>query len=164
MNRLSHQSLLLTLTTALIALIGVETADLATVIQQRFPETRELFERFHLEEERLARLTQQQEFFLASYAAREQAVEDMLAGRRTFLETAARFHELNQRKLPGMTLVGVFLPGATVEERACHQVIRWAESAVLAQSPAKAAPMRTALEDELRGQLECFGSVQLPAP
>jgi hypothetical protein len=91
-------------------------------------------------------------------AAKEGATRDLLAGRLTLIRAAARFRALNV-----LPLAEAF-SGATEEERACRQVIAWAESASeQAGPPGAGRRIRERLEAELNALKDKnHGVISLP--
>jgi hypothetical protein len=95
-------------------------------------------------------------------AARQQAAEDVVAGRITLLEAAARFGELNSQLPNGGRKILLYSTGASEGERLCWQVIRWIRHNQLNLSEAEARTVERRLETELEDLLERDGTVQLP--
>jgi hypothetical protein len=159
MNRLHHSSVTVALATALVAVIGSEVADVAAALEKSPSEVGAWMRQLRLEEQREAVLTEHLAFFTSTYEVREQTLRDFLAGRRTFLETAACFRDLNRQSPVGQAHEGV---SSSEEEEACRQVIRWTYSSLAEKSTDEAEARAAALERELGGQLDCFGAVLFP--
>src|SRR5262249_33796987 len=95
--------------------------------------------------------------------ATEAAVKEVIAGRLTLREAAARFRALAKENpdFQWETFRRTY-PGASDEERHCRQVIDAAQKA-LGYEPDEAAEVVTRLEAELREHLERDGTIRLPA-
>ncbi len=87
---------------------------------------------------------------LARVAAKQRVVEQVITGRLTLIEGAARFRALGRG----------LLPAAEDGEAVCRAVISWADLA-LRDRPEQAAAVAERLEGELRRHLERFGAVDL---
>lgn len=86
---------------------------------------------------------------------KELAVQKLLDGKATLLETAAIFYRLNRRI--GIQPCYPEFAGCAPEELACIQVIRWVAH------HASGTPLLTArLEEELRLRKEQYGTAILP--
>jgi hypothetical protein len=109
--------------------------------------------------------------FLHSFA-KELIAREVIAGRRSPLEAAALFRELDRLSprldelMPPPT--GAFrflnLPELTEEERLCHQVIAWVGSAVAEEPPNRAAAVLARVEWELWDERGEGGAIRLPNP
>jgi hypothetical protein len=88
----------------------------------------------------------------AQVEAKRRVVEQVVAGRLTLLDGAARFRALG----------GSSLPDAEDTEAVCRAVIGWAGLA-LSDRPERAGAVLTRLEEELRAHLERAGGFRLPA-
>jgi hypothetical protein len=101
---------------------------------------------------------------IARCAVREEVTQELLAGRLTLPEAAARFRALNAAAGPSVPPLGLWFAGATEEERLCRQVIAWTESASTSpRSPGSSLPARRRLEAELNALLEQgHGVITLP--
>jgi hypothetical protein len=89
---------------------------------------------------------------------------EVVAGRLTLFEAAARFRRLNDEP-PAPTPLSASFPGDSEEERLCRQVIDFARS-WLRQQPGgdrEADEFAARCEDELRRHKERHGAVVLPA-
>jgi hypothetical protein len=125
------------------------------------PELREQIRRGH---EFDATLDRAGEGVLDRATAKEQATQGLLAGRLNLTETAARFRALNASSPWTVPPLPEAFPGATEEERACRQVIAWAECASeYAGPPGAGRQTRRRLEAELNVLKEKnHGAVPLP--
>src|SRR5262249_45319578 len=94
--------------------------------------------------------------------ARHQVAADVIAGRLSLLEAAARFRDLNAQEPAIAAAFTRSHPDRSPEECLCRQVIGQVESDLAEQSPKRAAELRTRLEAELRGHLHRDGAIRLP--
>jgi hypothetical protein len=97
-------------------------------------------------------------------AARERVTQELLAGRLTLPQAAARFRPLNASAGANVPPLELWFAGATEEERLCRQVIAWAEAAgTVPGSPGSGRTTRRRLEAELNALLERgHGVITLP--
>jgi hypothetical protein len=103
--------------------------------------------------------------------ARSLLALDAAAGRRTLLEAAALFRELNRR--PPVTDPPAYadpngppltIPLDTEEGRLCRQVIRHAYYALRSEAPGRADAAVARLEAAFFAELRAHGAVRLPDP
>jgi hypothetical protein len=122
----------------------------------------ELREDIRREKEREGKL--RRDTGIARCAAREEVTQDLLAGRLTLPQAAARFRALNAAVGPNVPPLGLWFPGATEEERLCRQVIAWVESAsTVPRSPGSGRTARRRLVAELTALLDQgHGVIRLP--
>jgi hypothetical protein len=93
--------------------------------------------------------------------AKRRIASDLIAGRLTLAEAAARFRELDRKTMDAPTysrVLKLHFPGASEEERICRKVIRHALYVVNPQSEA-AAGLKERLETELRKHLAEYQSL-----
>ncbi|HEX5269789.1 MAG TPA: hypothetical protein VFW33_04840 [Gemmataceae bacterium] len=84
--------------------------------------------------------------------AKERATQELLAGRLSLAQAAARFREADA--LPGGCPRRCRAPGRTEEERSCREVIGWAVAAAeRAGGPGIGRAIRRRLEAELNAHL-----------
>jgi hypothetical protein len=93
---------------------------------------------------------------------KDRVVANMLAGRLTLLEAAARFDALSKSLAPSLPKFFGLLPGETYEEQLCWCVISYAEAA-LDDQPARQALVVAQLQAELAAQLARNTTLVLPA-
>jgi hypothetical protein len=99
----------------------------------------------------------------ARLAAKEQTTQELLAGRLTLVQAAARFRVLNASATGEARDLTLYLDGATDEERLCRQVIGWAKGARAIRSPEAGEQTCQRLEEELAGLLASnHGMIRLP--
>jgi hypothetical protein len=93
-------------------------------------------------------------------AAKKQITWDLIEGRLTLFEAAAAFRRWNEAypQLPDPSL-----PGDSVEERLCRQVIEWVSLAVVERGSSFVEHLCEKLDEELRQHKERNGKVILPA-
>jgi hypothetical protein len=108
---------------------------------------------------------------LVSNVAKSRLARDAATGRRSLVEAAALFRELN-RLLPasaatdGPDSSGLILrlPRDTEEGRLCWQVVTYADAALSTEAPGRAAAAVDRLEAEYFAELRAHGAVRLPDP
>jgi hypothetical protein len=125
--------------------------------ERRLPAPAEQATRAGQEAEQLER---RQQALLRLVAARRQVAADVIAGRLTLLEAAARFRDLNA-ETPAFEDCNRIYPGNSPEERFCRLVIDQVESE-MEEEPEQAAELRRRLEAELRQHLGSGGAIRLP--
>jgi hypothetical protein len=110
---------------------------------------------------RTEELERRRQLLLRRYVAKEQAVRELLAGRLTLLQAAARFRDA-EAAVP----VGWGPPctdsGPTKGKRLCWDVITWARGWLAENQPAQATEVITRLEAELQQHRAEYGVVELP--
>jgi hypothetical protein len=87
---------------------------------------------------------------------------DLLDGRLTLFQAAARFRELEALTSEYIYYPRTLYPGATDEERLCRQVIVWAHNEAMCITPSQAASLVERLEAELHEHICQHGTVRLP--
>lgn len=129
------------------------------------PQTNRFGDRVSLAEEarKTQRLDELGEQVAERLALKDELAEQLLAGERTLLETAARFRALHQRIGP-MPEVRAFFGTASEEEGWCRQVMCWMEAKVRYElSPRQAEALVQRLEGELREHMQAHDNrVVLP--
>jgi hypothetical protein len=134
--------------------LPVELLDLAC------PQTNRFGDRVSLAEEarKTHRLDELSEQVAERLALKDELAEQLMAGERTLLETAARFRALHQKCGP-LPDVQMFYGTASEGEGWCRQVISWMEAKVRHElSPRQAEALVQRLEDELRDHLQAHGN------
>jgi hypothetical protein len=96
--------------------------------------------------------------------AKRQLARETAAGRRSLVEAAALFRELNRLPPALQPAEGPFLTGRTEEERLCRQVIGYVANLEHDRSEAAADAAVARLEAELQEELERHGAVRLLDP
>ncbi len=91
---------------------------------------------------------------------KERIAGELIDGRLTLFEAAARFRRLNAE--PPAAPPPLSYPGDSEEERLCRQVIRWASHRLQERDPGRANDRAAAWEEELRRHKERHGTVVLP--
>jgi len=94
--------------------------------------------------------------------ARDAVVTELLAGRLTLLEAAARFGELNAGMPETRDRVMRAYPGAPYRVALCRQVIEQARSVLLVRAPEQVERVVARLEAELQAHMECEAGLRLP--
>jgi hypothetical protein len=133
-------------------------AQLAEVTQQAFTAKPGSFPPTD-EEERRQNLDWQTEIVLGRLKVKEEVIQELIAGRMTFLQAAACFCQLNTQP-PGFRTIYAPTSGTTVEERNCRQVINWVK-AKLSRDGAH-SDLVPRLEQELEQLLHQPGGIDLP--
>jgi hypothetical protein len=108
---------------------------------------------------------------LDATVARSLIARDAAAGRRTLLEAAALFRELNQLP-PAVSAPAhadpnsppLTIPRDTEEARLCRQVILYAHFALRSVAPGREDAAVARLEAEFFAELRAHGAVRLPDP
>jgi len=121
-----------------------------------------LCEQIQRGEQDLAALGPPCEVLVARARAKAHVTDEVLTGRLTLLQAAARFRRLDAQEPASKVDLRQHFAGATEEERLCRQVIQWATAAAQDVSPTAAAPTRARLEAELAGLLAERGRLVLP--
>jgi hypothetical protein len=93
--------------------------------------------------------------------AKDAIAEDLIAGKLTLVEAAARVRDLPDGMPGWMNLLPPEELGANDDETLCRHVIGWAQT-VLADRPEKAAAVGRRLDAELREHVKRHGTVTLP--
>ncbi len=102
--------------------------------------------------------------------AKRQLAREAAEGRRSLLEAAALFGELNRLPpetppvRPDPAEPPAPLPGGTEAERLCQQVVAFARVALADRPPAEAQAAVARLVAEFRAELGRHGAVRLPDP
>jgi len=94
---------------------------------------------------------------------KERLAGELIDGRLTLFEAAARFRRLNAEP-PAPPPLALSYPGDSEEERLCRQVIGWASRRLEKSDPGRANDFAGACEEELRRHKERHGRVVLPDP
>jgi RNA polymerase sigma factor (TIGR02999 family) len=108
------------------------------------------------------------EFLIPRADVRGRLAHEVVDGRRSLLEAAALFGELN-RLPPAMDIMRarfyspVAIPADAEEERLCRQVVEHVR-AVLEEEPVRAAAATARLEAEFFAELRAHGAIRLPDP
>jgi hypothetical protein len=101
------------------------------------------------------------EHLLRHINAKSEVVAELLGGRLTLLQAAARFRDLEET--PPDRLAVPRLPGGAADgERHCRAVMRWVDNWLKVQAPEQAAGMAARLEEELRRHRGPDGIIRLP--
>ncbi len=105
-------------------------------------------------------LERQRQAVLARMAAKDRVVAELVAGRLTLSQAAARFRGLSVALPDGAHPPGA--EGRTEGERLCREVMARAAVWLADHAPDRAAAVAARLEAELRQQLGRDGTVRLP--
>jgi hypothetical protein len=96
---------------------------------------------------------------------------DVAAGRRSLVEAAALFRELDRLPPASIELArldevdaSLPIPGQTEEERLCRHVLAYVRAALAGGEPDRAEAALTRLADEFFAERRVRGAIQLPAP
>lgn len=96
-------------------------------------------------------------------AQKERLAYELIAGRVTLFQAAARFRAVNQQHPETMQDMRKAFPGGSDEEKLCRQVIAWAQVLLTHSTPPSQREARIGqLEAELEEQLTRTGKVTLP--
>jgi hypothetical protein len=93
---------------------------------------------------------------------KQQVTLDLIAGRLTLPEAAARFKVLNDTPADCPCRYDMVAEGKSPEERLCRQVINWAVTEVAQTSEPEALALWERLEAELQALRHRDGGVRLP--
>jgi hypothetical protein len=106
-------------------------------------------------------LDRNREALLRRIEAKEAVVAELVAGRLTLLQAAARFRALKGDP-PGVA--ELFPPewGRSEGERLCREVMVWVNGWLAERAPERAAAVAARLEAELRQHRDPSGTVRLP--
>jgi hypothetical protein len=115
------------------------------------------------EQQRKIDLDRQQDVILRRIAAKEEVIEQLVAGRIDLYTAAARFRALNDLPPQAWDNLRLAFPGETIAEQACRQVIGSVESRQRHHSPGEAEDWACRLEADLQEHLQRYGTVRLPA-
>jgi hypothetical protein len=94
--------------------------------------------------------------------AKRAVVSELLAGRLTLLEAAARFRDLDAGLPEFRDLLLQRYPDVPYEVAVCRQVIEQARSVPRVRTPEQEASIVARLEAELQAHLDCEGGLRLP--
>src|SRR5262249_23603605 len=93
--------------------------------------------------------------------AKDQVADEVIAGRLTLVEAAARFRDLNAVPPDHPDPYRTTYPGGSDREKLCRQVISWVASAT-GRAQAEARALVACLEAELEDLLGRHGTIELP--
>jgi len=93
--------------------------------------------------------------------AKNRVSEELLAGRLTLRQAAARFRDLKREPPDYWQTYRLVEPACLGAEEQCRQVIDWTATLVGPQTP-KAVALRARLEEELEGHRRREGKITLP--
>ncbi len=93
---------------------------------------------------------------------KQQIAHDLLEGRLTLWEAAARFRQLEEQTSEYIGYPRNLRPGETIEENLCRQVIRWACNEAPVSSSCEQDQLAQRWEAELEEHLRQEGKIQLP--
>ncbi len=88
-------------------------------------------------------------------------IQDLLEGRTTLVRAAAVFRHVDESYNYPRPQVET-LPGATLDENACHEVIRWVRTSQVGNSKGEKPDLIRRLETELASLLSSPGGLKLP--
>jgi hypothetical protein len=120
-----------------------------------------LYRRLEESHRRREELDHRREVLLRRIAAKEQVVAELVAGRLTLLQAAARFRDLKEEP-PDMADPPGYPCGCSEGERLCREVMAWADGWLAERAPQRAAAVAARLEAELRRHRDRAGMVRLP--
>jgi hypothetical protein len=92
---------------------------------------------------------------------KQDIVAQLVAGRVSLLEAAARFRAASQPLSDGASLAALARSGQDADERICRTLIGWAYLS-LCEYPERAEAVSNRLETDLQDILDRHGSVCLP--
>jgi hypothetical protein len=93
---------------------------------------------------------------------KDKITRDLLDGRLSLFEAAARFRKLEELTSEYIGYSREPRPGETVEENLCHQVIRWVHHEAAVRTYPEPDQLAQRLEEELREHIQQHGRVRLP--
>ena len=96
------------------------------------------------------------------YNARQEVVDDVIAGRLGLLDAAARFRDVTPGPNETVPYLRTAFAGGNDDERFCRWVIVRVDATLLSRSPAEADRAKARLEKELQDCLRRDGRVALP--
>jgi hypothetical protein len=116
------------------------------------------------ERERTAELERGRQIALRRVEIKTEVATELIAGRLTLFEAAARFRDLKDPPKAYWSLLRRAYPGKSDAECICRSTIDWTVNVALDQPCGEpgAAAVRSRLEGELRAHLLRFGKVRLP--
>jgi len=94
--------------------------------------------------------------------AKQQVVSDLIAGRLSLLEAAARFRDLTPPSSDAARYLRSVYAGASDDERFCRAVIQWVRGTRRSGSRAEADRVAARLEAEFQEYLRRDGRIALP--
>jgi hypothetical protein len=110
-----------------------------------------------------AQMQRQTDVLLARVKAKEEVIQQLVAGQLTLFEAAAWFGHLNQNPPELASTSTRMFPGRSPEEKLCRQVIHWAEQHLRATTTdSHTQELICRLEDDLATHLAEHGRVVLP--
>jgi hypothetical protein len=118
--------------------------------------------RLDTEERRDADLSERDRTMERVIAAKQQAVDELLAGRLTLLAAAARFRDLTPADGPSRHYLRLTYPCESDDEAFCRAVIRWAGTTAARQTPREKDQLTAWLEAELDRARCRSGGLKLP--
>jgi hypothetical protein len=137
--------------------------DWPTEMRPAWLDLSELQSQLKRESQNARRLEKREQLVLSCIEAKRQLVEDLVGGRLTLLEAAARFRDLH-RLVRNDAVMGMFrqlYPGDSDEGRYCHQVI-WAVQNRGPSPSGKAAAAVARLKKEFEEETACGRPICLP--
>jgi hypothetical protein len=93
--------------------------------------------------------------------AKQRVKADLIAGRITLFEAAARYRDLSAGQANYLRLLRAYYPGRSDEERLCRSVIDHVRHVLIGQRK-EPDEFIASLEAELHEHLERYGTVRLP--
>jgi hypothetical protein len=110
------------------------------------------------------------DFYYRRFDAKREIARDLIAGRRSLLEAAALFGELNRMPPEALSLdwqdsapFPLGAPVRTDDERLCLKVANWVRGTI-SNNPALLEEVLVRLEAEYRAEQTKHGTVKLPDP
>jgi hypothetical protein len=134
-----------------LAVLGLDFADLPALLGK-------LAEESAKEEELQRRL----DVLVPSVVAKDQPVDDLLAGRLSLLQAAARFRDSLRQAADTLAGRRLAAPGPEQGERLCREVMAWVDVRLRDRAPQQAAAVALRLEAELQQHRAPDGTVRLP--
>jgi hypothetical protein len=134
----------------LLADLGLDGADFREAVRIYWEES-----------DRSAQLDRRDVLILSRLNGKNEIVRQLLAGKLTLWQAAARFQRLNEEptEMKDLSYRQAF-PGATAGESACRQVLHWVETELAGDQAADRAVLRR-LQAELDERLRRDGTVEL---
>ncbi len=147
--------------TLFLLLVGTACSQWNTLTDE-LARVRDLAGQLAQDRERSGAMEERSAYVLAITPIKEGIARDLLDGRLSLPAAAARFLDLSRKGPQDWTWVQRAYPGETEEGRAAREVVQWAYSEALRDSPAAATAVRDRLNAELEEHLCHFGVICLP--
>lgn len=162
MTSFSRCAILAALACALAVCVRYAAPSLATDLGLDVWSVTEIQGQMQKDRARFEELDQQGEAVRRRIAVKAALAADLIAGRATLWEVAARFRDLNTARPDYPEFIRRSYRGASDEERQCRNVIEHVEALMDAAGPSLRREMVAQLERELQERLDRDGRIDLP--